>query len=141
MHIQVLAVSVPDSPTITEPPVFHPTACLSACIIGVSSPSWCCRYESLGSEGYHSLYRWYQAFEATHFPDPMGLRETVATWTLGVYPNCLKYAMAIFDVPETIAVTRKMLCQSGVASLTRIQVQVTLWDFEAMLSLPDNISM
>ena len=81
-----------------------------------------CRYESLGSEGYHSLYRWYQAFEATHFPDPMGLRETVANWTLGVYPKCLKYTMAVFDVPESIAVTRKLLCHSGVASVSRIQV-------------------
>lgn len=58
----------------------------------------------------------------THFPDPMGLRDTVASWTLGVYPNCLKCAMAIFDVPETIAVTRKLLCQSGVASVSRVQV-------------------
>ena len=82
----------------------------------------CCRYESLGSEGYHSLYRWYQAFETTHFPDPMGLREMVAKWSLGIYPNCLKFAMAIFDVPESIAVTRKRLCEAGgVASITRVQ--------------------
>lgn len=81
------------------------------------------RYESLGSEGYHSLFKWYQAFEATHFPDPVGLRETIATWTLGLYPNCLKYAMAIFDVPESIAVTRKLLCASGLSSLSRIQVR------------------
>ncbi len=53
----------------------------------------------------------------------MGLRQTVATWTLGVYPNCLKFAMAIFDVPESIAVTRSLLCQAGgAAAITRIQV-------------------
>eukprot|EP00884_Botryococcus_braunii_P019296 jgi/Botrbrau1/604/Bobra.0161s0002.1 len=32
------------------------------------------RYESVGAEGYHSLFRWYQAFEAEHFRDPYGLR-------------------------------------------------------------------
>ena len=82
------------------------------------------RYESLGSESYHSLYLWYQAFEATHFPDPMGLRQTVARWSLGLYPNCLKFAMAVFDIPESIAVTRKLLCESGVGSVSRIQVRL-----------------
>ena len=64
----------------------------------------------------------------------MGLRETVASWTLGMYPNCLKYTMAVFDVPETIAVTRKLLCQSGVASLTRLQVRPSL--FPANINTP-----
>ena len=93
-----------------------------------------CRYESLGVEGYHSLFRWYQAFEATHFPDPVGLRETVAKWTLGLYPNCLKFTMAIFDVPESIAVTRKLLCTSGLASLTRIQVCNSSFSFPTLYS-------
>lgn len=38
-------------------------------------------------QGYHSLYRWYRAFEALHFPDPMGLRQVLERWTLGLYPN------------------------------------------------------
>lgn len=96
------------------------------CKISSATPTPGCRYESLGSEGYHSLYRWYQAFEATHFPDPMGLRQTVATWSLGVYPNCLKFAMAVFDVPESIAVTRSLLCGAGgFASITRVQASPT----------------
>ena len=76
----------------------------------------------MGSEGYHSLYRWYKTFENTHFPDPGGLRQTVSTATLGLYPGVLQYAMAVFDVPEAIAVTRKILCESGVGSVSRLQV-------------------
>jgi hypothetical protein len=55
----------------------------------------------------------------------MGLREMVAKWILGIYPNCLKFAMAIFDVPESIAVTRKLLCETpGGASITRVQASL-----------------
>lgn len=43
----------------------------------------CCRYEKVGSEGYHSLFRWYSAFEAAQFPDPSGLRARLSAWTLG----------------------------------------------------------
>ena len=79
------------------------------------------RYESLGAEGYHSLFAWYQRFEAETFPDPRGLRGSFSAWTGGLYPGCLKAAFAVFDVPEAIAVSRNALCQ-GVASLTRLQV-------------------
>ena len=41
------------------------------------------RYEKVGSEGYHSLFRWYSAFEAAQFPDPSGLRARLSAWTLG----------------------------------------------------------
>lgn len=32
-------------------------------------------------------YKWYRAYEALHFPDPMGLRLILERWTLGLYPN------------------------------------------------------
>ena len=82
-----------------------------------------CRYESLGAEGYHSLFAWYQRFEAETFPDPRGLRGSVSAWTGGLYPGCLKAAFALFDVPEAIAVSRNALCK-GVTSLTRLQVRL-----------------
>ncbi|MEW5320472.1 MAG: hypothetical protein WDW38_011542 [Sanguina aurantia] len=83
----------------------------------------CIRHEHLGEEGYHSLYRWYRSYEAEHFPDPMGLRNTLQAWTLGLYPQGLKYCMALFDIPEAIAVTRASMCAraGGVSHLTRIQ--------------------
>ena len=82
-----------------------------------------CRYESVGKEGYHSLYKWYQSFEAEHFPDPKGLRDTVARWTLHLYPTCIKSAMAVFDVPEAIAVSRTQICSAGsIRQLPRLQV-------------------
>ena len=34
----------------------------------------------VGDQGYHSLFRWYQEFEAVHFPDPAGLRSTLSSW-------------------------------------------------------------
>jgi hypothetical protein len=33
-----------------------------------------CRYEQLGNDGLHSMYRWFEAYQEAHFPDPMGLR-------------------------------------------------------------------
>ena len=73
----------------------------------------CIHYQSVGREGYHSLYRWYIAFEQEHFPDPQGLRRRLAVWTLGLYPRCLQWLMALFDVPESIAVTRGVMCSGG----------------------------
>ena len=83
-----------------------------------------CRYEELGKDGFHSVYRWYQQFEAQHFPDPAGLRESIAKYTLHLYPGVLKAAMAVFDVPEAIAVTRTAMCSGSMSSLTRLQVSV-----------------
>ena len=84
-----------------------------------------CRFEAVGKEGYHSLYRWYQAFEAEHFPDPKGLRDTVARWTLHLYPGCIRAVMAVFDVPEAIAVSRTAMCVGSKAvELTRLQVSM-----------------
>lgn len=88
---------------------------------------WLCRYESVGKEGYHSLYKWYQAFEAEHFPDPKGLRDTVARWTLHIYPKCIQATMALFDIPEAIAVSRTKLCLAGsIRELSRMQVRPCL---------------
>jgi hypothetical protein len=78
----------------------------------------------VGAEGYHSLFRWYQRFEEEQFPDPYGLREKISRWTLGLYPGIVKYVMAVFDVPEAIAVARTHSCQAGkgLSGLTRLEV-------------------
>ena len=85
---------------------------------------WHGRYEELGAEGFHSLYRWYQRFEAQHFPDPAGLRDTIARYTLHLYPGVVQAAMALFDVPEAIAVTRTAMCSATAAPLSRFQVRM-----------------
>jgi hypothetical protein len=51
------------------------------------------RYEGLGADGPHSLYRWFTAYEEEHFPDPAGLRRRLSGWTLGLYPGLIKAAM------------------------------------------------
>lgn len=90
-----------------------------------TSPKQTHSYQSLGREGYHSLYRWYTAFEQEHFPDPQGLRRQLSVWTLGLYPRCIQWLMAVFDVPECIAVTRDALCKAGgAAGLSRVQVRL-----------------
>ncbi len=87
----------------------------------MNTPPVAGRYEELGAEGFHSLYRWYQRFEAQHFPDPAGLRDLIARYTLHAYPGVVQAAMALFDVPEAIAVTRTAMC-TGPGSLSRLQV-------------------
>lgn len=81
------------------------------------------RYEQVGSEGYHSLYRWYREFESEHFSDPADLRSVLSKWTFGLYPNAIKWLFAVFDVPEAIAVSRSAACSAAgsFASLTRLQ--------------------
>ena len=59
---------------------------------------------------YHSLFRWYERFEEQHFPDPAGLRRALRSATWGVYPGALKVAMALYDVPEAVAVGRGSIC-------------------------------
>lgn len=77
------------------------------------------RYEQVGAEGYHSLFRWYQNFEQITFPDPAGVRDLLAKLTLGLYPSAIKWLMALFDVPEAIAVTRNAMCSSPAVELSR----------------------
>lgn len=81
------------------------------------------RYEQVGCDGYHSLYRWYRQFETERFPDPANLRQVLSRWTFGLYPNAIKWLFAIFDVPEAIAVSRNASCSSAgsFAALTRLQ--------------------
>jgi hypothetical protein len=50
--------------------------------------------------GYHSLYQWYNSKEGQHFPDPTGLKARIEYWSFGLYPACIKYLMAAYDVPE-----------------------------------------
>ena len=57
----------PPSHTHT-PPSAHPPTLLSP-------PPPACRY------------KWYRGFEAQSFPDPMGLRDLLARYSLGLYPN------------------------------------------------------
>ena len=63
-----------------------------------------------GGSRYHSLFRWYERFEEQHFPDPAGLRSALRSATWGVYPGALKVAMALYDVPEAVAVGRGSIC-------------------------------
>ncbi|KAK9835056.1 hypothetical protein WJX81_007542 [Elliptochloris bilobata] len=101
----------------------HLTTAVLALMLLELGVETCIRYEGVGREGYHSLFRWYQRFEAEAFPDPAGLRAGLQRWTLGAYPGVLKAAMAVFDVPEAIAVARATLCSpgGGLAALTRLQ--------------------
>lgn len=74
-----------------------------------------------------SMYRWFEAYQDEHFPDPMGLRAMAHKWSLGLYPGVIKAAMAVYDIPEAIAVVRNAVCAApsaaaGFASLTRLQV-------------------
>jgi len=78
------------------------------------------RSAGLGAGG-PSLYSWYRAFEASAFPDPAGLRAALSTATCGAYPGLLKAAMAVYDVPEAIAVGRAAMCAGRAAGLTRLQ--------------------
>ncbi|GAA0165384.1 hypothetical protein Leryth_012930 [Lithospermum erythrorhizon] len=79
----------------------------------------CIRHQLLATSGYHTLYEWYRAVESEHFPDPTGLRARIEQWTFGLYPACIKYLMAAFDVPEAMAVTRNNICKNGMDSLSR----------------------
>mmetsp|Transcript_9811 Transcript_9811/g.28079 ORF Transcript_9811/g.28079 Transcript_9811/m.28079 type:complete len:490 (-) Transcript_9811:369-1838(-) len=82
----------------------------------------CVRHGDLGAEGYHSLYNWYRAFEAQHFPDPNGVRPTLEAATLHLYPSSIKWLMSLFDLPEAIALGRMAMCsEGGWASLSRPQ--------------------
>uniref|UniRef100_A0A7S1T4N1 Calcineurin-like phosphoesterase domain-containing protein n=1 Tax=Tetraselmis chuii TaxID=63592 RepID=A0A7S1T4N1_9CHLO len=81
----------------------------------------CVRHGMLGGEGYHSLFNWYRSFEAQHFPDPNGLRDKLTAFSLHVYPVGLRWMMAVFDIPEAIALGRTAVCTSGWDSLTRLQ--------------------
>lgn len=73
------------------------------------------------------MYRWFEAYQDEHFPDPMGLRTMAHKWSLGLYPGVIKAAMGVYDIPEAIAVVRNAICAAptvaaGFASLTRLQV-------------------
>lgn len=83
-----------------------------------------CRYERLGQDGPHSLFRWYRAFEASHFPDPAGLRSSLEYYSFGLYPGVIKAAMWVFDVPEAIAVVRTEVCAAGGNTLVLSRVNV-----------------
>eukprot|EP00775_Hariotina_reticulata_P006241 gene6241-6478_t len=73
------------------------------------------------------MYNWFEAYQDQHFPDPMGLRQMAHSWSLGLYPGVIKAAMAVYDIPEAIAVARNAVCAAptiaaGFAGLSRVQV-------------------
>lgn len=84
----------------------------------------CIQQQRLGKDGYHTLYKWFDSFLSETFPDPMGLRQKLTGYTFGLYPAVLKYLMAIYDVPEAVAVARNVICRGsgGLEGLSRIQV-------------------
>jgi hypothetical protein len=74
--------------------------------------------------------RWYREYERIHFPDPQGLRLLLEKATFGLYPGALKAAMAVFDIPEAVAVTRTAMCavQGSLTTISRLQVGcASLW--------------
>jgi len=78
------------------------------------------RYEQVETAEYAGMFKW---FEEATFPDPAGARETLRRVSLGLYPGAIKAAMAVFDVVESIAVSRTRVCAAGgIHALTRIQV-------------------
>ena len=82
----------------------------------------CCarRYEQVETAEYAGMFKW---FEEATFPDPAGARETLRRLSLGLYPGAIKGAMAVFDIVESIAVSRTRVCVAGgIHALTRIQV-------------------
>jgi hypothetical protein len=79
----------------------------------------CIRHANLGDEGYHSLFNWFTAGEE-RILSPGSVR-ALQTYTLGLYPRLIQWAMAVFDLPEAVAVSRNTLCREG-GSLSRIQV-------------------
>uniref|UniRef100_A0A7S0RR47 Uncharacterized protein n=1 Tax=Chlamydomonas leiostraca TaxID=1034604 RepID=A0A7S0RR47_9CHLO len=105
----------------------HALAHLSAavCLVVVLEVGleMCVRHERLGQDGHHTLFRWYRAFEEAHFPDPQGVRTLLRRLTLGAYPGLLKWAMALFDIPEAVAVVRTAMCAAGgtLTTVTRLQ--------------------
>lgn len=86
------------------------------------SPPPSIRYEGLGADGYHSLFKWYQRFESERFSDPYGVRAMLSKASLGLYPAALQWTMAVFDVPETVAVARGHICTAGAASVSRMEL-------------------
>ncbi len=78
------------------------------------------RYEQVDTAEYAGMFKW---FEEATFPDPAGARDTLRRMSLGAYPGAIKAAMAVFDVVESIAVSRTRVCAAGgIHALTRIQV-------------------
>ncbi|WIA33540.1 hypothetical protein OEZ86_006664 [Tetradesmus obliquus] len=87
----------------------------------------CIKYEHLGNDGLHSMYRWFEAYQEAHFPDPMGLRAMAHRWSLGLYPGVIQAAMVVYDIPEAVAVARNAVCAAptvaaGFAGLSRLQL-------------------
>ncbi|KAG0612584.1 hypothetical protein M758_6G039400 [Ceratodon purpureus] len=99
--------------------ISHLTSAMTLMLLLEIGIETCVRHNHLGTSGFHSLYDWYHSKEGDHFPDPTGLRGRIERWTFGLYPACVKYLMAAFDVPEVMAVTRSNICKKGIYGLPR----------------------
>ncbi|KAG6549218.1 hypothetical protein Mapa_009204 [Marchantia paleacea] len=97
----------------------HLTAAMMLMLLLELGIETCVRHQLLGNTGYHTLYDWYHSKENEHFPDPTGLRARIEFWTFGLYPACIKYLMAAFDIPEVMAVTRSNICKNGLETVPR----------------------
>ncbi|KAG6672184.1 hypothetical protein I3842_16G045700 [Carya illinoinensis] len=63
-------------------------------------------HKLLRTSGYHSLFQWYESEEESKY--------------FGLINAYMKNLMFAFDVPEIMAVTRSNICNSGMASLSRL---------------------
>lgn len=81
------------------------------------------RYEQVDTSEYASMFKWYEAFEEQTFGQQAGMRAAMRRWSFGLYPAIIKAAMAVFDVVESIAVSRTRICTAGgLHALSRVQV-------------------
>lgn len=85
------------------------------------------RYEQVDTSEYASMFKWYEAFEEQTFGQQAGMRAAMRRWSFGLYPAIIKAAMAVFDVVESIAVSRTRICTAGgIHALSRVQVSPLL---------------
>ncbi|KAB1220379.1 hypothetical protein CJ030_MR3G009839 [Morella rubra] len=97
----------------------HLTAALMLMLVLELGVETLVRHKLLATSGYHSLYRWYQSAESRYFPHANTARARIEEWTFGLYPASIKYLMAVFDVPELMAVTRAKICKDGMGTISR----------------------
>ncbi|KAE9134251.1 hypothetical protein PF010_g2525 [Phytophthora fragariae] len=80
---------------------------------------------SLGREGEHTLY----LFFSSTLPDFSAIRQYDIFGLASLYGDFMRLCMAIFDVPEVVALHRNKICASGFDSLGRME----LWTYYASL--------
>lgn len=85
-----------------------------------------------------SMYRWFEAYQDEHFPDPMGLRAMAHKWSLGLYPGIIKVCVRVCVVSVSLGVwclhcgmygcvracVRAMCCMTLVVVVIALKVQL-----------------